>query len=182
MAFTVDYSIKDWFFDRAEVQKRIDRGTLRALSKIGAFVRTRARTDVLKRRKATSKPGQPPSVHSSDSKASLKNILFGLNPDGQSVVIGPIKLNGANSKGHAPIRSLYNVPELLEHGGSGRVQQAIDPLTGRPLRFVPKRLRGQVKYRSRTVRLQARPFMSVALERERAAGTILKAFQDMVRT
>ena len=180
MAFTVDYTLKDWFFDRQEIQNRVDKGTARALSRIGAFIRTRARTDVLRRRKATSRDGQPPSVHSTDSKASLKNILFGLNPDRQSVVIGPVKLQGASTRGNSAIIGTYNVPEILEYGGSGRILEAVDPITGRPLRYIPKRLRGKVKYRTRNVRIKARPFMSVALERERAKGTILKAFENLI--
>jgi hypothetical protein len=156
----------------------LNRGKIRALSKIGAFVRKRARTDVLRRRKGVSSPGQPPSVHSSDSSATLKNILFGLT-NYESVLIGPIKLRGSSGKRSA-IQSLYNVPELLEHGGTGQILQAVDPSTNQLLTFIPKRLRGKVKFRSRSVSIAARPFMSVALEREKAAGTILKAFENMI--
>lgn len=177
--FTVDYTVKNSFFDRDKVQRQVDRGKLRALSKVGAYVRRRARTDVLRRRSGTSEPGQPPNVHSTDSTTSLKNILFGLT-DNDSVVIGPVKLNGTR-QGTSAIQSLFNVPEMLEHGGEGQILQAVDPDRGNLLTYIPRRLRGKVRYRSRSVSIAARPFMSVALEREKAAGTILKAFENMVR-
>ena len=176
---TLDYTIKNWFFDRAEVEKRLNKGKLRALSKIGAFVRKRARTDVLRKRKGPSAPGQPPSVHTSDATASLKNILFGLT-DHNSVIIGPVRLNGAKKQGNAAIFSRYLILEMLEHGGTGQILQAVDPETNKLLTYIPRRLRGKVKYRSRSVKIAARPFMSVALEREKAAGTILKAFENII--
>jgi hypothetical protein len=178
--FTVDYSVKQSFFDRDQVQRQVDRGKLRALSKIGAYVRRRARTDVLRRRPGTSEPGQPPHVHSTDSNASLRNILFGLS-DSDSVLIGPVRLNGTKQQGNAAIKSLFNVPQMLEHGGQGQILQAVDPERGNLLTYIPRRLRGKVRYRSRSVSIAARPFMSVALEREKAAGTILKAFENIVR-
>jgi hypothetical protein len=180
MMFTVDYNVKDSFFDRDKVQRQVDRGKLRALSKVGAFVRRRARTDVLRRRSGTSEPGQPPNVHSTDSTASLKNILFGLT-DNDSVIIGPVKLNGQSRSGNAAIVSLFNIPEMLEHGGQGQILQAVDLERGNLLTYIPRRLRGKVRYRSRSVSIAARPFMSVALEREKAAGSILKAFENIVR-
>jgi hypothetical protein len=83
------------------------------LSKIGAFVRQRARSS-LRRRKKASKPGSPPSVHSSDSFATLKNILFAYDADTKSVVVGPVALRG----GHG-----VAVPGLHEFGGSTRVNE-----------------------------------------------------------
>lgn len=176
---TVDYSIKESFFDREKIQRQVNKGKAKALSKIGSYVRRRARTDVLRRRSGTSEPGQPPHVHSTDSTASLRNILFGLT-DRDSVLIGPVKLNGQSPRGNAAIKSQYNVAEMLEHGGRGQILQAVDPSSKRLLTYVPRRLRGKVRYRSRAVSIAARPFMSVALEREKAAGTILKAFQNLV--
>lgn len=178
--YSVDYSIKYLFFDREEIQRQVDRGKLKALSKIGAYVRKRARTDVLRRRKAVSAPGEPPSVHSNDSTTSLKNILFGLGDDKESVLIGPVKLTGSRRIGNSAVHSLFNVPEKLEHGGQAQILQAVDSDSGKLLTYIPRRLRGRVRFRSRSVNIAARPFMSVALEREKAAGTILKAFANMV--
>jgi hypothetical protein len=53
---------KGSFFDRAKVKNAVDAGTRRVLSRFGAFVRTRARTSIRKR-KGTSPPGGPPHAH-----------------------------------------------------------------------------------------------------------------------
>lgn len=93
------------FFDRDKVQKAVDAGTKRVLSKFGAFVRQRARTSIRKRKKPSA-PGSPPSSHVGLLR---KGILFSYNPDTKSVVIGPALLNGSNGS--------PTVPELLEYGG-----------------------------------------------------------------
>jgi hypothetical protein len=41
---------KQGFFDRAKVKNAVDAGTRRVLSRFGAFVRTRARTSIRKRK------------------------------------------------------------------------------------------------------------------------------------
>ena len=87
MPFDIE-TTKAFFFDRAAVERAVDNGTRRALSKFGAFVRQRARTSIRKR-KATSKPGSPPSSH----EGSLRRlILFAYDPGRKSVVIGPALL------------------------------------------------------------------------------------------
>ena len=52
---------KQGFFDRAKVKNAADAGTRRVLSRFGAFVRTRAKTSIRKK-KGTSPPGSPPQV------------------------------------------------------------------------------------------------------------------------
>lgn len=92
---------KAGFFDRAEIDKKVAAGQKKALGKFGAFVRTRARSSIRKR-KRVSLPGQPPSSH----VGTYKNLIFfAYDPVAESVVIGPVKFK----KG--------NVPALLEHGG-----------------------------------------------------------------
>ncbi len=91
------------FFDRAKVKKAVDRATIRVLSKFGAFVRTRSRSSIRKR-KAISQPGQPPSSHVGTLK---KFIFFSYEPAKRSVVIGPTPIAGGGK-----------APELLEHGGT----------------------------------------------------------------
>lgn len=99
----LEMSIKQWFFDRERVLKAVNRGKIKALSKAGAFVRTRARSSIRKR-KRVSFPGQPPSSHT----GLLRNwILFGYEPRTESVVVGPAKLNKRGQ-----------VPSILEFGGS----------------------------------------------------------------
>ncbi len=172
--FTVTGKVKDMFFDRARVINTIRAEDRRRLSKIGAYVRQRARTDVLKRPPKSkrslfppSAPGSPPHVHSNDSFATLRNILFALNSDWESVIIGPrgvpsLKLSGA---------SRPTVPALMEFGGKATITETL--LNGE---WVPgNRTTGDAETaetRKRRVSYPKRPFMSVALQREVAAGTI----------
>jgi hypothetical protein len=91
------------FFDRAAVKSAVDRATIRVLSRFGAFVRTRARSSIRKR-KAVSQPGQPPSSHIGTLK---RFIFFSYESTKRSVVIGPTPIAGGGE-----------APELLEHGGT----------------------------------------------------------------
>lgn len=101
MPFDIE-TTKKFFFDRAAVERAVDNGTRRALSRFGSFVRQRARTSIRKR-KATSKPGSPPSSH----EGSLRRlILFAYDPSRKSVVIGATPFK----RGEAPA--------LLEYGGT----------------------------------------------------------------
>lgn len=94
-------SIKGQFFDRKAITDGIDPAAKKALSRAGAFIRTRARSSIRKR-KAASAPGQPPSSH----EGSLKRLLFFSYDSGsRSVVIGPV-----------PFRE-GTAPRLLEEGG-----------------------------------------------------------------
>lgn len=94
--------LKAGFFDTEAVRRQLDRAARAALSKFGAFVRTRARTSVRKR-KAVSAPGGPPSSHEGSLR---KLILFAFDPARKSVVIGPARFK----RGEAP--------PLLEYGGT----------------------------------------------------------------
>ena len=94
---------KAGFFDRPAVQGATDRATNRNLSRFGAFVRTRSRSSIRKR-KAISEPGQPPSSHVGTLK---KFIFFSFEPTNKSVVIGPTRTSGRGT-----------APEMLEHGGT----------------------------------------------------------------
>lgn len=98
---------KSLFFDSKKVIKAVDRATRQVLSKFGAFVRRTAKTSIRKRR-AISRPGQPPSSHTGLLR---RFIFFSFDRLRRSVVIGPTRLNRKNPYG--PRR----VPELLEHGG-----------------------------------------------------------------
>lgn len=97
---------KKGFFDRAVVIEAVDRATLRVLSKFGAFVRTRARTSIRKR-KGSSEAGKPPYSH----VGLLRNLIFfAYDLDRRSVVIGPTLIN-----------SPTGAPETLEYGGEAEV-------------------------------------------------------------
>lgn len=93
---------KKGFFDRADVQKRVDKATRKVLSRFGAYVRQRAKTSIRKR-KGTSPPGSPPYSHVGLLK---KFLFFAYDAQRQSVVIGPTL-----------IREQSEGPKLLEHGG-----------------------------------------------------------------
>ena len=94
---------KGLFFDRTKVTKAVDRTTRKNLSRFGAYVRTRSRSSIRKRRRISA-PGQPPSSHTGLLK---RNIFFVYEPSRRSVVIGPVLLNSSSG-----------APELLEHGGT----------------------------------------------------------------
>jgi hypothetical protein len=97
------------FFDRDHVARLAGAATVKQLSRFGAYVRTRARSSI-RYRKRISQPGKPPSSHTHDAFASIRNILFAYDESDRGVVIGPVPLNGRRRP----------VPKLLEHGGSAR--------------------------------------------------------------
>jgi len=84
---TIDLRMKDFFFDRQAVIERMSRANHKALVKAGAFIRRRARSS-LRRRKRISPAGGPPSVHSQDPIATLRNILFAYDTQQESLVVG----------------------------------------------------------------------------------------------
>ncbi len=105
----IDLRIKELFFDRGPVIKRVDQATRRVFSRFGAFVHRSAKSSIRKRKRPAA-PGQPPSSHTGLLK---KFIFFGYDPGHRSVVIGP-----------APLGSGTNVqaPPLLEYGGATTVE------------------------------------------------------------
>lgn len=119
------------FFDTEAVRKEADRLARAALSRFGAFARQRARSSVRKR-KAVSAPGQPPSSH----EGSLKRlILFAYDAASKSVVVGPVKFRAGEA------------PGLLERGGSTTRRGTSGPrrLTYRPRPFVGPAAEAELK-------------------------------------
>ncbi|MGH7130060.1 MAG: hypothetical protein ACREIV_15925 [Planctomycetaceae bacterium] len=94
---------KGLFFDQPAVMNAVDRAERKVLSRFGAFVRRGARSSIRKR-KAVSQPGSPPSSHVGLLK---RNIFFVYEPERSNVVIGSILLNKGT-----------DAPALLEHGGT----------------------------------------------------------------
>lgn len=103
-------AVKQQFFDRAKVENAAQRAHLRNLARFGAFVRRRARSS-LRKHKAVSKPGLPPSSHTGLIRDRIFFALEGM----QNVVIGPILLNGTKGNGLA-LRA-------LEHGGETFIER-----------------------------------------------------------
>jgi hypothetical protein len=97
--------IRQSFFNTESVMRKVKAGRKRALSKIGAYVRQRARTSI-RRRKKSSPPGQPPSAHSGE----IKLIFFGYDDRSGSVVVGFVRARSKTSGSGV-------VPRLLEGGG-----------------------------------------------------------------
>lgn len=95
---------KGMFFDRPAVMSATDRAQRKVLSKFGSFVMTTARRSIRKR-KAISQPGQPPSSHEGTLK---KHIYFLYSPNSRSVIIGPVLLRAKGT----------DAPRVLEEGGS----------------------------------------------------------------
>lgn len=134
--------VKKMFFDRAAVSGAVDKASMKVLSKFGAFVRTAARRLIRPARQTpvaemtdeqriayaravaiakrqgkprprrpmqSSNPGQPPRSH----LGSLKRFLFfAYDREGNSVVIGPARLNGVSGGPDAL--------EALEEGGRSK--------------------------------------------------------------
>ena len=97
----IDMRIKSLFFDRPAVVRSVDAARRRSLSRAGAFIRTRARTS-MRKRKGTSRPGQPPYAH----EGSLRRlVLFGYDRGSDSVVVGPVGFRRSTA------------PNVLEFGG-----------------------------------------------------------------
>jgi hypothetical protein len=142
MSFGVKMTVKNLFFDRATVVREVGKLNAKALSKAGAFVQRRARSS-MKRRKAISPPGKPPSAHSKDPVATLKKILFAYEPSRMSVVVGPVLLNGQGG----------SVPALHEFGGSRLIH-------------VTRHHRGQKVQLAKQATYPPRPFMAPALAAE----------------
>lgn len=126
---------KGMFFDAPKVVRSVDAATRRVLSKFGAYVRTAARSSIRKR-KAASAPGSPPSSHTGLLR---RFIFFGYDAANRSVVIGPTRLNKSSS-----------APETLEYGGTAIVKQRTKPGA----------------YQKKTVTIAKRPYMNPALNQE----------------
>ena len=90
----------------------------------------------IRKRKEISAPGQPPSSHTGLLK---RFIFFGYDADRKTVVIGPMRLN----------QKIGAAPEALEHGGSSVVCPG-----------------GRRHRKRRRIRVQARPFMGPAMQKE----------------
>lgn len=111
------------FFDKAPVIAQMDKRTRGALSRFGAYVRTRAQSSMLghrtpkgfgkkskvRNRAGISAPGQPPLPHQG---GIVRLIFFAYDDAKKSVVIGPVLYSAAKKKG------AYIVPQILEEGGT----------------------------------------------------------------
>jgi hypothetical protein len=153
--FKLDATLKT-FFDRKAVINAVDKAELRVLKKFGAFVRRRSRSSIRKR-KAISKPGEPPTSRTGKLK---KSIFFGYDSTKKSVVIGPHLFESRAGK---------TAPELLEYGGTVAGTGKVVWLTNDPGRdssgkFVSQGRRRVVQ--DKPMHYQPRPFMGPAFATE----------------
>jgi hypothetical protein len=95
-------ALKKTFFDTKAVRDKVDPAVRKAFSKFGAFVRQRAKQSI-KRRKGTSRIGDPPFAHT----GAIKLIFFSYDEQAKSVVIGPV-VAGSHS----------GAPKNLEYSGT----------------------------------------------------------------
>jgi|JI10StandDraft_1071094.scaffolds.fasta_scaffold68876_7 hypothetical protein len=211
----LDVNITNMFFDRANVQAMIGKRNAAAMSKAGAYIRTRAQTKVLKRKKSRSRPGQPPHVHSKDRVHNLKYIHFFFDKTKESMVVGPSKVPATNA--YSPtLMAGYTVPQIMEHGGTITIVEEKPQDTpnvtydwrrkgvyNNPTRRAnPKKRmkhsrgrrrprkhwkplpkgdpRKPLLRRRRRVRIDERPFMSVALKMEIKSGLVRKSWYSSV--
>jgi hypothetical protein len=154
--------MKSWFFDTQRVIRAVEKGRIRALSKVGAFVRTRMKS-IIRKRKKISQPGSPPSSHIGLLK---KLIFFAYDPGPASVVIGPaLTTQTSIDAAGRPIQGA--IPGVLERGGQIRVREPGWWRRGGG-RAAPMRV----------VTVAARPYAGPALAAEQRK--IPEAFRDCV--
>lgn len=95
------FTPRNFFFDAPIVIRALDAGWRYALTKVGAYLRTRMKSGMC-RRKRSAKQGEFPSVHA----GQLRDLIyFGLDGAGHYLDVGPVRFR----KGQAP--------ELNEFGG-----------------------------------------------------------------
>jgi hypothetical protein len=112
---------KDWFFDRKGLEAKVAKARVRALSKMGAYVQRKVKTRILRRRKASAPPGQPPSIHTESGALGLKTIIFAYDRSTDSVVVGPALLNQQQENWIEG--GTIKVPGLMEFGGVVTIQE-----------------------------------------------------------
>lgn len=156
-------TMKSGFFEPARVMRAARQAVKLTLSRFGAFVRTRAKSSIRKR-KRVSAPGQPPSSHTGVLK---KFIFFAYERERQNVVIGPTQANQifGNAQGQVT-RGI--VPEVLEYGGALTVFEVFKWGKWRRADLRSRRRNAGLPKRKRVVRIAARPYMRPAFEIEKA--------------
>lgn len=142
-----------FFRDLDKLQNAEERAAKRALSRFGAFVRTRARSSMRKRKKASA-PGQPPSAHVGLIR---KLLFFAYEAQTKSVIVGPALINSKHGK---------SLVELHEKGGTLPVEEV---QLGRE--FWVRKARVSIDgvphpTRVRDAKYPARPYMKPAFDAE----------------
>ena len=164
---TVQFRAKDFFFDRAGVMSQLNKTERQGLSRIGAYIRTSARSS-LRRRKRSSRPGETPSIHSRDKVANLKHILFFYEASRHTVVVGPVKLNQRNFrlKGRGKAGNWVTIPALMEAGGTLAIREkSTDGGLNWRRQNQRRSPRERELFRTRRAKYSPRPFMGPAMKK-----------------
>lgn len=161
-------AVKKTFFDPRKILAAAEKARYRALSKQGAFVRRRFK-GLIRNKKKSSAPGQPPSGHPAKGQSEgmlEKFCFFGYDQNKKSMFVGPAILNGIGfDKDGRPTRG--TVPQVLNEGGEISILEVFR--NGVWVRAKRKRRQDEgLKQRFRRVRIEARPAIGPALEAEKA--------------
>lgn len=162
----IDMRIRNMFFDRPKVQRDVDRGRRKALSRAGAIVRQTAKHSIRKR-VGPAPAGHPPHSHEGSLR---RHIYFAYDSYNESVVIGPAKL-----------LKVGDAPHTMEFGGvttakTDRLVAVGD--VGRDVKGRFTKGRRQLIKKGTVVVTRPRPYMGPALEKERP--NIPNAFRGCV--
>ncbi len=150
------------FLDSESTAKATTRMERKALSKIGAFIRTRAQRSMRPAGKKgkVSRPGEPPRTRLGFLK---KFLYFVFVPETRSVVVGPAQFRSTSKRDAGP------VPGLLEAGGEMNEEGRVIYVTRPPGRDASGRFKAESKRRvvlHGRVRIARRPYMHPAYEAE----------------
>ena len=147
------------FIDESDrLHRRIAKKERRVLFRTGSFGRTVMRRTI-PRRKKKSRAGQPPHAHAPGA-SGLKDVRYAVNVPAGTVVIGHPRYPSAR-RGKTTVRSNKPVPQLLNEGGSARLE-TVDEGSRRslPLNYRPR------PFRDRAMR-PTQDFMLNLTEKER---------------
>jgi hypothetical protein len=162
---------KNGFFDRPAVLAAVTEATRKAMSRGGAFVRTDAKGSLryATKKRAVSKPGNPPIVHRGDTKIGGRSvsllkemIFFAYDPSTRSVVVGPTAINSAAKFIR---RGQKTVPQILEEGGEIKVVEVFHRGQWKRASIVGAAKARNLPQRVRSAKIAPRPFMVPAMNR-----------------
>lgn len=176
MTFSLEAKITEIRIERQRMRRAAERASRRSVVRSLAFIRTKTRSNVLRRRKKVSQPGKPPSVHSKDPTKSLKKIRFDYDNQSMSGVVGPVHFK-ANRYG---VRSQTTTPNTLEFGGTLTYFEEYVPAVGAWTMRRKSRSRKNYEQRTRRVTIQPRQFMSVGVQRVEEEGKLLAPWKGSV--
>lgn len=156
----------------------LQRGKRRAFSRVGAFIRRRARSLIGSKVQYKTQPrigGSPPRARVGSAR-DFKQIIFLVGPS--SVRIGPVKYNQANMRTN-PNPGSVSVPELHEFGGTLSIEE--EKVGGKwRRRDLRRNLRPGRPIRKRAATYPARPFMGPALNDELANPKLMDAWGNIL--